>query len=341
MPSVFLALRPAKMHNPVMIDWNDLRFLLAVARAGSTAGAARALGVNQSTVVRRIAVLEAGLELRLFSRKRDGYSLTHEGEALLPEAEAVEAAVHGLTRRATALDGALTGTLRVTTVALGVMPQLVHAFQQRHPGLKVRLLIEDRYNDLSDGTAEVALRAGPPGDSTLIGRKLSDQAWAVYGSEGYVSRAGIPTTPQDLGHHCVIGFEGSIEDIMAARWLRRIAPGCEIVCRSDSVLGLLQAAQTGFGLALLPCEIGDPDPGLIRVIDPQPDLIGGCWILTHPDLHRQPKIRAFFDFMVEQIARYRPLLLGHSLPPRPGMLPATLTGSAIGPPAGKGHAQPV
>src|SRR6476620_1718147 len=92
-PSAFLALHPAKMHNDRMIDWNDVRFFLAVARGGSTAAAARTLKVNQSTVVRRIAALEAALALRLFNKKRDGYRLTCEGEALLEEAGAVETAV--------------------------------------------------------------------------------------------------------------------------------------------------------------------------------------------------------------------------------------------------------
>jgi DNA-binding transcriptional LysR family regulator len=296
-----------------VIDWNDLRFLLAVARGGSTAAAARSLGVNQSTVVRRVAMLEDGLGLRLFDKKRDGYRLTPEGEALLPEATAIEASVQALTRRAAALDSALTGSLRVTTaegMALGLVPQLLNEFHRRHPRIQVNLLIEDRYHDLSDGQAEIALRAGPPGNGSLIGRKLSDQSWAVYGSQSYLERCGSPTIPNDLNGHRLVGFEGSIQDITPARWLREVAPHGEIACRSNSVLGLLFAAQSGFGLALLPCQIGDPETDLVRVIDPQPGLTSGFWILTHPDLQKQPKIRTFFDFMVEEIVKYRPLLVG-------------------------------
>ncbi|WP_246804292.1 LysR family transcriptional regulator [Mesorhizobium mediterraneum] len=302
-----------------MIDWNDLRFFLAVASAGNTAAAGRQLGVNQSTVVRRITAMEEALRLRLFNRKRDGYRLTPEGEALLQEATAVEAAVQALTRRAAALDSAFTGSLRVTTaegMALGLVPQLLNEFHRQYPGIRVHLLIEDRYNDLSDGQAEIALRAGPPGDGSLVGRKLSDQSWAIYGSGSYVERWGSPTTPHDLNVHRLIGFEGSIEDITPARWLRAVAPDCEIACRSNSVLGLLLAVQSGFGLALLPCQIGDAEADLVRVIDPQPGLTSGFWILTHPDLHKRPKIRAFFDFMVEEIAKHRALLLGQTRPSR-------------------------
>jgi DNA-binding transcriptional LysR family regulator len=231
----------------------------------------------------------------------------------------VEASVHAFIRRAAAVDSAVTGSLRVTTaegMALGLVPQLLNEFHRRHPGMQVNLLIEDRYHDLSDGQADVALRAGPPGDGTLVGRKLSDQSWAIYGSRSYVERYGSPATPDDLNTHRLIGFEGAIERIMAARWLQAVAPRGEIACRSNSVLGLLFAVQSSFGLALLPCQIGDPEVGLVRVIDPQPALTGGFWILTHPDLHKTPKVRAFFDFMAEEIVKYRPLLLGQTRPCR-------------------------
>lgn len=296
-----------------MVDWNDLRFFLAVARGGSTAAAARLLGVNQSTVVRRIAALEEGLGLRLFTKKRDGYRLTPQGETLLEEGAAVEAAVQAFTRRAASLDSSLSSSLRVTIaegMALGLVPKLLNEFHRRHPDIKVNLIIEDHYNDLSDGRAEVALRAGPPGEGSLVGRKLSDQSWAVYGSREYVKRHGSPATPDDLNKHKVIGFEGQLENVTPARWLQVVAPRADIAHRSNSVLGSLFAAQSNFGLALLPCQIGDVESGLVRVIDPQPELTSGFWILTHRDLHKMPKIRTFFDFMVREIVKYRPLLLG-------------------------------
>ena len=296
-----------------MIDWNDLRFFLAVARTGSTAAAARSLHVNQSTVVRRVTTLEDGLGLRLFNRKRDGYRLSSEGEALLHDAMTIEASVQAMTRRAAALDTSFAGLLRVTAaegMALGLVPQLLNEFRSRHPEIQVSLLIEDRYNDLSDGTAEIALRAGPPDNSTLVGRKLSDQSWAVYGSRSYVERFGRPITLEDLNAHRVIGFEGRIEHITPARWLRAVAPRCERVSHSNSVLGLLFAAQSGFGLALLPCQIGDSESSLVRVIDPLPELTGGFYILTHPDLRKLYKVRTFFDFVTKEIVKYRPLLVG-------------------------------
>ena len=115
-----------------------------------------------------------------------------------------------------------------------------------------------------------------------------------------------------MHRHKVIGFEGAIEHIKPARWLRAVGPDCDIVRRCSSVLSLLFAAQSGFGLTLLPCHIGDQEAGLIRVIDPQPDLTGDFWMLTHPRLRKQAKVRAFFDFMSAEFVRYRPLLRGET-----------------------------
>ena len=302
-----------------MIDWNDLRFFLAVAREGSTAAAARALRVNQSTVVRRVAALEEGLGVRLFNKNRDGYALTSEGEALMNEAVGVEASVQVFTRRAAALDGALTGSLRVTAaegMALGFVDQLLNEFHHQHPEVQVNLIIENRYQDLSKGEADVALRAGAPGEGNLVGRKLSDQSWAVYGSRTYVEQRGNPATPNDLNAHRLVGFDAPLESILPARWLQSVAPRGEIACRSNSVLGLLFAIQSSYGLGLLPCQIGDRQGDLVRVIDPLPELTGDLWLLTHPDLHKQPKVRAFFDFMAKEIIKHRPLLLGQTRPLR-------------------------
>jgi len=308
------------MHNATMIDWNDLSYFLAVARNGSTAAAARTLGVNQSTVTRRIAVLEEGLAVRLFDKHRSGYRLTRAGTDLLPHAIKVEEAVLGLCRQATSLERDLTGSLRLTTaegVAYGLISPLLNAFHERFPGLRVNLLIEDRYVDLSHGEADVALRAGRTIKGDLIGRKLVDGAWAAYAIQDYVDRHGCPGTAQDLNAHRLVGFEGDLERIDAAQWLHATAPSGEIACRSNSILGHLMAAKSGVGIALLPCHIGDPEGDLVRVLPPIREILGEFWLLTHPDLHRTPKVRAFFDFMTSEIKKYRPLLLGETRRPAP------------------------
>jgi DNA-binding transcriptional LysR family regulator len=308
-----------------MIDWNDLSYFLAVAREGSTAAAARALKVNQSTVSRRIAVLEEGLGVRLFDKSRDGYRLTSAGAELVNNARTIDESVAAFCRRAASFDTRLSGSLRLSTaegIAYRLLPPLLRAFQEQHPGLRINLVLEDRFVDLSQGQADIALRAAfdtdgrtalrGAGAGAVIGRKLVDGAWAVYASRSYVGRHGRPATPAALNSHRLIGFEGTLERMPVSRWLEAVAPDGTIAMRSSGIIAHLMAVKSGAGAALLPCHVGDPEPDLVRVIPPIPELQGEFWLLTHTDLHKTPKVRAFFDFMAAAIKKYRPLLMGET-----------------------------
>lgn len=296
-----------------MLDWNDLRYFLAVAREGSMLAAAKALKVNQSTVQRRLAVLEESIGGKLIERHPTGYRLTDLGQKMLAHAEGVEAAVATFERALKSTDTGLVGTIRVTC-ADGLAPVLVtpmlDAFRTRYPGLRVDLNISDRFLDLAKGEADIAVRAGEAQDSVLIGRKIADCAWAVYASRSYLERHGRPDRVADIARHAVIGFDGDIARIQAAQWLRRVASGASLVASCNTVTGLLLAVQSGIGLALLPAHMGDPQDDLVRLFEPVPDLTSPIYLLMHPDLRGTPRVRAFFDFVVAEIANFRPLLRG-------------------------------
>ena len=167
-----------------MFDWNDLKFLLAVSREGSTIAAARALGVNQSTVQRRLAELERQFGQPIAERLAGGYRLTPFGTALLPQAAEVERAVQALQQRVDAARRDLSGVVRVTCPEpmVGRLTQSapLERFHARHPQLRVEFVMSDRYLDLREGGADVALRSGDTDDGELIGRKIGDSLWAVY-----------------------------------------------------------------------------------------------------------------------------------------------------------------
>ena len=189
-----------------MFDWNDLRYLLAVARHGSTIAAANTLRVNQSTVQRRLAALEEAIGSKLMERTPTGYRLTETGVALRPHAEAVEAAVEAFRRQIASVATELTGTIRVTSaegIAYLVLTPLLEKFQARYPGLKVDVILTDRMLDLAKGEADIALRAGPLTDSVLIGRKISDVGWGLYAGRGYAARHGGMQSVQagHIGQH--------------------------------------------------------------------------------------------------------------------------------------------
>lgn len=297
-----------------MFDWSDLRYFLAVARHGSTLAASRALGVNQSTVHRRIAELERRIGGPLMLRYPAGYRSTEFGEALLPAAEAIETSVMALERRIVAYRSDLAGTIRLTVpeplVSRIVGSTLLDMFHARYPALRIEFVMSDRYLDLSKGEADIALRSGEPADETLIGRKIADSIWAVYGSRSYVQQHGAPQRIEDVGRHAIVGFDGMLINHRAAKWLAAIAPGANIAARNNSVLGVLHAVKSGIGIAPLPTTIADMDDDLVRILPPVPELTRGWYLLTHPELRQTPRIRAFFDFVVEKLDMVRPILMG-------------------------------
>jgi DNA-binding transcriptional LysR family regulator len=301
------------MDNCAVFNWDDLRYFLAVARAGSTLAAAKALGTSQSTVHRRIAELEAQIGRSLVTRRPTGYRLTELGEHLLPFAEGVENATTAFERQLLASDSELTGTIRVTCAStladrLARAP-LIDAFHARYPGLRVELVITDRLLDLSKGEAEIAIRLGEPHDDTLIGRKIAEVPWAVYASQSYVERHGRPECPKDIERHFVVAYDGEIANYSAARWLRSVAPRARVAARSETWPGFVLAVKSGVGLGPLPIHHGDRDKDLIRLIDPGPELVSDFWLLMHRDLRRTPRVRAFFDFVIADIRAFRALLL--------------------------------
>ncbi|MBN9462537.1 MAG: LysR family transcriptional regulator [Burkholderiales bacterium] len=297
-----------------MFDWNDLRYLLAVARHGSTLAAARALDVNQSTVQRRLTELEERIGRPLVRRHPTGYRLTAFGETLLPHARRVEQAVQGFEEQVAESRRAALGVVRVTcpeplAARISDSP-LLERFRARFPELDIEFVMSDRYLDLSKGEADVALRSGDTDDGVLVGRKIGNSLWAVYASRRYVERHGRPASVEDLGRHALAGFDESMAGHRAAKWLLEVAPGARIVARNDSVLGLLNSVRAGLGIAPLPTALGDAEADLVRVLGPIPELTRIWRVLAHPDVRHAPHVAAFFEFIVDEIETLRPIITG-------------------------------
>lgn len=296
-----------------MFDWDDLRYFLAVARAGSTIAAAEGLKVNQSTVQRRLAALEEKIGRKLVERQPTGYRLTDLGEKMLAHAEAVEAAVAGFERSLAASETEISGTIRVTCPEADMyrlLTPLLEKFAESYPALRVDFLITEVALDLAKGEADIALRGGPARDDALIGRKIADCPWVVFASNAYIERRGRPASPEDLVRHGVIGFKGVLAQTAPVVWFLSHATNVAVVAQSDSVLGALSAVKSGVGLAILPAYIGDPDEALVRVLDAPAELRLPMTMLVHPDLRNTPRVRAFFDFVASQIDQLRPIFAG-------------------------------
>ncbi|MCB8820113.1 LysR family transcriptional regulator [Microvirga rosea] len=300
-----------------MDDWNDLRLVLAIARNESLTGAARDLGVNHSTAFRRLGVLEEAIGVRLFERLPGGvYTPTQAGERMAATAERIETETVALDREIVGRDRSLTGRLRVTsseTLAFRILTKQIARFRRIHPGIVVELVIDSRLLSLSRREADVALRVARPREGDLHGRKLSDIAWTLYGSRDLVGNAEPAADLSRLTQYPVIGWEESMTGISAADWMAEHVPSQAFVYRTNSIVNQLVAAKTGMGIAALPCYLGDPEPDLIRLIgEPIPELTRELWIVTHADLRRTARVRAFFEVVGEGLAAERSLLTGLS-----------------------------
>jgi DNA-binding transcriptional LysR family regulator len=307
-----------------MPSWDDLRLALALARGGGLAPAATDLGVNPSTVFRRLNALEAELGVRLFDRQPGGWRSTTAGQRLLDRAERMEAEAIALDRELTGRDERLSGSLRLTsseTLAFSVLPAVLAEFRAAHPGIRVELLIDNRMLSLSRREADVALRPARPREGDLFGRKLAEVAWTVYGAAAYLDRHGVPASLEELPRHALIGWDEAATQVRAAAWLAERVPGEAMALRTSSLLAQLQAAKAGLGLAVLPCYLGDGDSQLVRLFEPIPDLARELWIVTHADLKGTARVRAFLAMAGDAIARRRTLIEGREPRPHSSLTP--------------------
>ena len=294
-----------------MFDWNDLKHFLAVAREGSTIAAAKVLGVNQSTVHRRLTELEARLGRELVTRHPTGYRLTEFGQTLVACAEGVEEAALALESHIGDAVRDRNGAIRLTCPEPIVhrLTPLIERFHARHPDLRVEFVTSDRYLDLLKGDADVALRSGDTEDD-LVGRKIADSVWAVYASRTYVERHGKPERIEDLPNHRLVGLDEAMRQHRAVIWLNSVAPSSAVVARTNSILGLVQSVRSGLGLGPLPTAIADEQPELVQVLGPISELSRSWRILTPSDLRHTHRISAFFEFVAEERDALKAILTG-------------------------------
>lgn len=291
-------------------NWDDLRYLLAVARHGSLSAAARVLGVNHSTVLRRVTALEQAMGAQLFDKLPGGYVLTAAGDEMTRVAQRVEEEMAAANRLLSGQDAQLRGTVRVTTidiVALHVLPRHLAAFHDRYPDLRVDLMTAEASLSLTRREADVAIRSTNRPPDNLVGRAVSDLAFAVYGAADYLARAGGGA---DLAAHRWVDLDESFAHTAIGLWLRHTHPTARVVQRVNSVALAVEAVRAGAGLGLLPCGLAGRDPSLHRLSPPVPGVGSALWLLTHEDLRHMGRVRAFLDFMAAAFAEERPLLEG-------------------------------
>jgi len=277
------------------MKWDDLRIFLTVARSRSLSEAAITLGVNQSTVSRRLTNLERHLKTQLLDRTSSGPVLTESGNDLLSMAQKVEDEFFQIDSQVTGRDMRLSGRLRITCIDMLVdrlLAPYLADFTSQHPDIELEILTAFRPLDLMRREADVAIRAsdGPP--QTLVGRRMFDFNLAIYASRKLA--ANIPETPDParldwIGLHDVDNNN---------RVVKTRFPTANICHWVDGLFMQNALVREGIGVAALPCYWADKDPDLVRIFRQQYAPNGlGFWVLIHPDMRRTARVRAFVDFV--------------------------------------------
>ena len=299
-------------NNAQMLDWNQLRILLAIARHHSLSGAARELSVEHSTVGRQLEKLETSLDARLFDRTPEGFVLTPIGESVMVRALSIEQEALALEREVSGHDTRVTGKVRlsaldacVTDFILPAMPGLM----SKHPGLEVIMSSEMSLVDLVRREADIAIRYERPKSPNLVVRRLAEPRSALYASKAYVRKHGLLTGATAFTGHKLIGLAPEYSFATEEQYFRKHADRGEVVVRVDSQLTLREAIRAGLGIGILECYLGDSDRQLVRAW-PEPVFSDPWWLVVHKDLRYAARIRAVMDFIVELAESQRERLQG-------------------------------
>ena len=292
-------------------DWNDLQAFLAIARAGQLARAATQMGVDATTMGRRLRRLEARLGATLFEQTREGQVLTEAGEALLVRVEAMAQAASGIGEGA-GTAGALSGSLRISTsegFGSWFLARQVPAFCATHPGLTLDIVASSGFLSLSKREADIAVMLSRPKAGPVIARKLADYALRLYAAPAYLAAQGCPQRPAELAQgHRLIGYIPDLLYDPSLRYLDEIHPGLAASLRSSSINAQHRLLAAGAGVGVLPCFMGDADPALVPVL-PERRIVRSFWLVTHRDTQNLARIKAGKDWLLDSVQRQRDLLL--------------------------------
>jgi DNA-binding transcriptional LysR family regulator len=287
------------------VDWEDLRFFVALARHGTLSAAARALSVNHATVARRITNLETALDRKLFERRPDGYALTPAGRSVLDAAGLMEGAARALEDRAA--DAGLTGLVRLTAT-----PSLAEAFlipraagwQTEHPALAIEIVADIGKRSLMRRATDIALRLSRPDDGELIARRLATIGYGFFATQAWRERIEAGGTAE------FVGFDEANAQLPEALWLAHNYSGHRLAFRCNSQTAQASAARSGCGIALLPHFLVTDDPALVRVPLPKTPPSRDLWMLTRRDATRNRQVKAVVEYLTDLFHQERRTFLG-------------------------------
>jgi DNA-binding transcriptional LysR family regulator len=291
------------------MNWDDLRIFLAVARHGTLAQAAARLGIDPTTVARRLLRLENALAVTLFELTPGGHVLTARGARLLDQAQAVEESVTAAAEHSGGGKGAAEGTIRVSVsegFGSGIIAPNLFEFARLHPAIAVELVASTGFLNPSRREADIAIMLARPSSGPLIVRKLTDYRLGLYGERGTKDVSELAS----LRQHCLIGYVPDLIYAPELRYLDDIPGNLSASLTSTSVNAQLQLVRSGIGIGILPCFFADSDPVLQRFLADDIHIQRAFWLVVHRDVRKITRIRLFIDWLDDLTKRLQPLFLG-------------------------------
>lgn len=287
-----------------MHDWDDYRFFLAVADAGSVSGAATLLDTTQPTVGRRVSALEKRLGTPLFLRGPAGYRLTPLGEKIRDRVRTIELEARWIEERLQHERLDSTGRITITAPEMltnYLMVPLVELFSEHNRETQLDIIVSFEALDLLSGKADVALRVGDAGSGEYVGRQLAKVEFGLYASQAYLERFGHIKNLGDLPNHQIIDSVRHIERLPQNQLLRKVSGQARVTFSADSIVTQMLAAQRGLGLVALPAYAAQSVDTLVRVLPEEFRVVSDLWLLTHRDLKATPRVRKVMDFLAAEI----------------------------------------
>jgi DNA-binding transcriptional LysR family regulator len=277
-------------------NWDDLRYFLRAAQTKTLAGAARAMGVEHTTIGRRLSTLERALGAPLVLRGPEGLTLTPLGERIAPLVENVERAV--LAAREAAKSQRERVRLSVPQALTGLFTQSLAQLRLDAPQISLEIIGENRPPDLKRGEVDIAVQVKAPVDEDLVTRSLGEVGWSLYAGEAYLARRAAPDNPNDLSGHDIVALNTGSIGAPAAKWLAKHAQHATVVSRSNASASLVAAAVAGAGLALLPCFLAEAEPTLKRLT---PDVLTkhSVFLVYRREVRLAESVRVVIDFVIE------------------------------------------
>jgi DNA-binding transcriptional LysR family regulator len=290
------------------LDWDDIRHFLEVVRSGSAIQAAIRLGINHTTVYRRISALEDRLGKSLFERSNNGWVITPVGERIVAYAESMAEDAHNIERQILADSHELGGLLRVTAADHcidSLMLPAVRKFIQRYPEVDLEMVASADELDLAAREADVALRGTDKPPPNLVGKRIAQIGYTIYGTKALMEQAVADPNAEDLPCITWVG-----DGHTRPPWIEKSFPNTRHIYRTTSVPVMQSMVREGIGIARLACVLGDPDPKLHRIPARYVEPGTAMWVLSHVDLRTTARVRIFRDFLVEELINQKDLIEG-------------------------------